>query len=97
MSEETLDLYKMAERRMAMNEARRGLRIHLVVTIIVCIGLSALNFFVVSEFPWAVFPIVGMALGVWFHWNFGVRHGEQFMQRHQDDVEREAERRRTAA
>jgi hypothetical protein len=97
MSEVSLDSYKAEERRMALAEAHRGLRIHLAVTILVCIGLAMVNVFVASEFPWAVFPALGMSLGVWFHWNFGVRHGEQFVQRHQDDVEREVARHQNAA
>jgi len=86
------DLYKAEERRMAMTEARRGLRIHEAVTVLVCLGLAVVNVFFASEFPWAIFPALGMSLGVWFHWYFGVQHGDEFIRRHQEDIEREVGR-----
>jgi hypothetical protein len=92
MSRVTLDLYKSEERRMAMTEARRGLRIHAAVTVLVCLGLAGVNVFVASEFPWAIFPALGMSLGVWFHWYFGVQHGDEFLHQHQEDIEQQAER-----
>ncbi len=33
---------------------------------------------------------LGMSIGLWFHWYFGVRHGEEFMRHHQEDVEQKA-------
>lgn len=87
-----LDLYKAEERRLAAREARIGLRIHSAVTVLVVIALALVNVFVASEFPWSVFPAFGMGLGVWFHWYFGVRHGEEFLLRHQNEIEREARR-----
>jgi len=93
MSGVSLDQYKTEERRMAMTEARRGLRIHAGVTVLVCLGLAVVNVFVAPEFPWAIFPALGMSLGVWFHWFFGVQHGDEFIRRHQQDIERDAERR----
>ncbi len=66
--------------------------IHAAVTVVVVLALAVVNVFVASEFPWSVFPAIGMGLGVWFHWYFAVRRGEEFMLRHQDDVEREARR-----
>ena len=92
MPEVTLDLYKAEERRMAMTEARKGLWIHGAVTVVVCLGLVLVNILVAPEFPWAVFPVFGMSAGVCFHWYFGVRHGDEFMRRHQEDIEREAAR-----
>ena len=68
------------------------LRVAGAVTVVVCLGLVLVNIFVASEFPWAVFPALGMSIGVWFHWYFGVRHGDEFMRRHQEDIEREAAR-----
>jgi hypothetical protein len=92
MSDITLDQYKAEERLLAAGEARRGLIIHAAVTVVVVLALAVVNVFVASEFPWSVFPAIGMGLGVWFHWYFAVRRGEEFMLRHQDDVEREARR-----
>jgi peptidoglycan/LPS O-acetylase OafA/YrhL len=92
MDQISLEVYEATERRLAVHEARRGLRIHAAVTVAVAVVLAVVNVFVAPEFPWAIFPALGMALGVWFHWYFGVRHGEEFLTRHQQDVEREAQR-----
>ena len=92
MSRLPLDLYEEEERRMAVAGARRGLVPHTVVTVLASLGLAVLNGFVASEFPWSVFPFVGMSIGVWFHWFFGVHRGAESMRRHQDEVEREARR-----
>ena len=92
MGDISLELYKAQERMMSMREAHRGLAIHAVVTVAVVVGLVALNVFVASEAPWSIFPALGMSLGLWFHWYFGVRHGDDVMRQHQDDVERETGR-----
>lgn len=92
MSQVTLDAYKTEERRLTAREARLGLRVHATISVLIVIALAVVNAFVASEFPWSVFPAVGMGLGVWFHWYFGVHRGDEFMARHQDDVEREAQR-----
>ena len=92
MSQLTLEQYKAEERLLATREGQRGLRIHATVTAVVVLALAAVNAFVAAEFPWSVFPAFGMGLGVWFHWYFAVHRGEEFMVRHQDEVEREAQR-----
>ena len=97
MGEVTLDLYKAEERRLAVTDARRGLWVHATVVVIVAIALTLVNIFVTPEFPWAIFPAVGMGVGVWCHWHFGVERGEEFMARHQDKVEQEAKRHGLAA
>jgi hypothetical protein len=93
MAEMTLEQYKSQERQMAVREAQRGFRIHALVTAVVLVGLVALNVFVASEFPWAIFPALGMSIGLWFHWYFGVRRGDQFLVQRQHDIEVEATRR----
>lgn len=93
MGDVTLDLYKAEERRMAAHEARRGIRVHAFVTVVVILALAVVNVFVAPEFPWSVFPALGMGLGLWFHWYFGVRRGPDFMARHQNEVESHAARR----
>jgi len=92
----SLETYRLAERRLAARESLFGLRAHAAITVVVCIGLVLLNVFVASEFPWAVFPVLGMAIGVGVHWYFGVRHGDENVLKHQRDVEVEAERLRAA-
>jgi hypothetical protein len=89
----TLEQYKVQERRMAARNAARGFRIHALVTVAVLALLVALNVFVASELPWAIFPAIGMSIGLWFHWFFGVRHGDELVARHQDEIEAEATRR----
>lgn len=89
----TLDQYKVQERQTSMRVAKRGFRIHAFVVVAVVLGLVALNVFVASEFPWALFPAVGMSIGLWFHWFFGVRHGDEFIKRHQEEIESEAAQR----
>lgn len=92
MGDVTLERYAAAERRLAGDEGRTGLRIHATVTVVVALALAVVNIFVAPEFPWAAFPAVGMGIGVWFHWYFGVRRGDEFMRRHQEQVKQEAER-----
>ncbi len=92
MGDVTLERYEAAEREMAVHDAGAGLKIHAAVTVIVVLALAVVNVFVASEFPWAVFPAVGMSIGVWFHWYFGVRHGDEGVRRHQEQVERQARR-----
>ena len=87
----SLETYRQAERTMAAREAKTGLRVHATITAVVCIGLVLLNVLVASEFPWAIFPVVGMSMGLAAHWWFGVRHLDETMTRHQDEVERTAE------
>jgi L-lactate permease len=97
VSEVTLESYKIEERRMSVIEARNGLRAHLVVTVIVCVALVVINVFVGSEFPWSIFPVVGMFIGVGFHWYFAVHKGDEYMRRHQSQVEEAAEKQPLAA
>ena len=88
----TLESYRLAELRMAERESARGLLVHSVITGVVSVGLVLLNVLVADEFPWAVFPVIGMAMGLTAHWYFGVRHLAETMTRRQDAVEREAGR-----
>jgi hypothetical protein len=93
----TLETYRQAERAMAAQEATTGLRVHAAICGVVCVGLVLLNVLVASEFPWAIFPVLGMSIGLSAHWWFGVRHLDETMVRHQDEVERAAERMGRAA
>jgi hypothetical protein len=93
----TLDTYRAAEREMAEREATAGFKIHAVITAAVCIGLVLLNVFVASEFPWAVFPVIGMSIGLLAHWYFGVRYGDRELVRHQQAVDDHANATRDAA
>ena len=90
MSSLSLDAYRTAEQKLAERDAVAGLRVHALVTAIVMLALVAVNVFVADEFPWAIFPLVGMTIGLVAHWYFGVRHGAETLERHQRDVERAA-------
>ena len=90
MAKLTLEAYQQAERAVAHEESRRGFTIHAVVTAIVCVGLIALNVFVASGFPWAIFPVVGMSIGLYVHWRFGVVKAEETVRQHQQSIERAA-------
>lgn len=90
MGEVTLEFYNAQEWNTAGREARRGVRIHAAVTVVVVLALVAVNVVVAPEFPWSVFPALGMSIGLWFHWYFGVRRGEEFMRHNQEDVEQKA-------
>ncbi|HEX7165570.1 MAG TPA: 2TM domain-containing protein [Acidimicrobiales bacterium] len=86
----TLEAYKRAEVTAAKEESRRGFTVHLVITLIVWAILIAVNVFVASEFPWSIFPVVGMTIGLLAHWYFGVVHVDASVQKHQRDIERRA-------
>jgi hypothetical protein len=82
----TLAQYEQAERDLSLHEAGIGLRIHAFITVVVWAALIPINVIVAPEFPWVVFPIAGMALGLFFHW-FGYRHAEADIRRRQADLE----------
>ena len=86
----TLEAYKEAEVTAARDEGRRGFTIHLFITLVVWAVLIAVNVFVASEFPWSIFPIGGMTIGLFAHWYFGVAHVAESVRKHQQDIERYA-------
>jgi hypothetical protein len=91
-----LELYQAAERDRAAVDARKGLVIHAAVAVVVSVALAIMNVFVAPEFPWSIFPFLGMSVGVGFHGYFGVHRGEEFMERHQHEVQAGAARRNAA-
>jgi amino acid permease len=82
--------YQRAEREVSITEARIGIGVHSAVTVLVCAAVIVINVVAAPEFPWSVFVVAGMALGLFLHWWFGYRHLEQMIQRHQIDIERRA-------
>jgi len=92
----TLRDYERAEGEFAKVEARRGIAIHAVITLIVCVALVAVNVFVAPEFPWTAFAVAGMPIGLGAHYEFGVRRLEQSLESHQREVETYALRARAA-
>jgi 2TM domain len=73
MREITLEDYKRADRQLEREQARRGFTIHAIVYGLVMTGLIILNLTVATEFPWAVFPLVGWGIGLTLHYLFGLR------------------------
>jgi hypothetical protein len=51
---------------------RPDLRTHALVTVLVSFVALAANFTLANDFPWSVFPIAGMGVGLWFNSSFGV-------------------------
>lgn len=88
MSTMDVERYQEAERNAAREEGVRGFRVHAVLTGLVLAALIVLNVTVADEFPWAIFPVVGMSIGLWAHWFFGVAHSDELMRRHQQEIER---------
>jgi uncharacterized membrane protein len=86
----TLSEYQKAEEAASRDESRRGFAVHLWITVAVWLILIAVNVFVAAEFPWSVFPVVGMAVGLYAHWYFGVTHVEASVRERQHEIERRA-------
>ena len=89
MSSIGLRAYQETERAAARQEGRRGFKIHAVVTALVLAVLVVVNITVASEFPWVIFPAVGMSIGLVAHW-YGMTHSDELTRRHQEDIERRA-------
>jgi hypothetical protein len=85
----TLAQYEQAERDITAHDSLVGLKVHAFVTLLVWAALIPINIVVAPQFPWVVFPIAGMAVGLFFHW-IGHRHVDADMSRRQDSIERRA-------
>ena len=90
MSDLTLKAYQDAEIAASRDAARRGFTIHLAISVVVWLVLIAVNVFVADEFPWSIFPVAGMAIGLFAHWYFGVTHVESSVLERQQEIERRA-------
>ncbi len=85
----TLERYEQAERELKMQDARVGMWWHAVVTLAVWAVIIPINIFVANEFPWSLFVIGGMAIGLFFHW-FAYRRVQEDIRRQQAVVEARA-------
>jgi hypothetical protein len=92
----TAEEYRQAEFGFTLAESRRGFRIHAAVYAVVITGLIVLNSLLIAytdaDFPWVVFPLVGWAIGLTFHYVYGVRRAGNAIRARQHDVEAYAER-----
>ncbi|HZC69056.1 MAG TPA: 2TM domain-containing protein [Jatrophihabitans sp.] len=84
-----LEQYERAEREIALREASIGLRVHALVTLVVWAVLIPINIVVASDFPWSIFVVLGMGIGLFFHW-FGYRHAEADVTKRQQRIETRA-------
>lgn len=86
----TLERYEQAERDLAHDEARVGVIVHGVITVLVSIALVVINITVASEFPWSAFAVGGMAIGLAAHWWFGYQKFDEQMTAQQHKIEARA-------
>lgn len=86
----TLERYEQAERDLAHDEARTGLTVHGVVTVLVSVGLVIVNIVVAPEFPWSAFAVGGMVIGFAAHWWFGFQKLDDQLTAQQHKVEERA-------
>ena len=97
----TTDQYKKAEFEYTLAEAQRGFKIHAVVYGLVMTGLIVLNVLLIAftdtNFPWAVFPLVGWGIGLTFHYVDAFRRRGAAIRARQETIERYAKRPRVAA
>ena len=91
MASISLDAYEQAERTLAEVEARRGITVHAIITLIVSIALIAVNVFFADEFPWSAFAVAGMLIGLGFHYYYGFLHARGNVEAHQRQIEAEAQ------
>lgn len=62
--------------RKRKEEERKGFRIHTTVYICVTVLLFVINLVVSPEFMWFLFPLVGMGIGLAFHYFIGIKKGK---------------------
>jgi 2TM domain len=97
MREITLEDYKRADRDLEREQARRGFTIHAIVYGLVMTGLVILNLTVATEFPWAVFPLIGWGIGLTAHYLFGLRWADKAITDRQTRIEQRAAATKRAA
>jgi 2TM domain len=90
MREITLADYKAADQQLEREQARRGFTIHAIVYALVMTGLIILNLTVATEFPWAVFPLVGWGIGLTLNYLFGLRWVDKAITDRQARIEQRA-------
>ena len=83
----TLHDYEQAEQLIAHEEARIGLMVHTIITVLVSAVLVVINLTVADEFPWSAFAFAGMTIGLAAHWWFGYRHLDTEIATRQHKVE----------
>ncbi|HSK36351.1 MAG TPA: 2TM domain-containing protein [Actinomycetota bacterium] len=90
MPEITVEDYKQADRQLERQEARRGFTIRAIIYALVMTGLIILNLTVATEFPWALFPLIGLGIGMTMHYLFGLRWADKAITDRQARIEQRA-------
>lgn len=92
----TAEEYKRAEFDLALDDSRRGFKIHALVYAIVMTGLVTLNAVLIAftdaNFPWAIFPLVCWGIGLTFHYLDVFRREGRSIRARQHEIEEYAER-----
>lgn len=86
----TLHDYEEAERLIAHEDARIGLIVHGIITVLVSAMLIVINLTVADEFAWSAFAVGGMTIGLAAHWWFGYLHLDTELATRQHKVEERA-------
>ena len=97
MPEITVEDYKQADRQLERQDARRGFTIHAIIYALVMTGLIILNLTVATEFPWALFPLIGWGIGLTMHYLFGLRWADKTITDRQARIEQRAAAAKRAA
>jgi hypothetical protein len=97
MREITLEDYKQADRDLERQDARRGFTIHAIVYGLVMTGLIILNLTVATEFPWALFPLIGWGIGLTAHYLYGLRWADKTITDRQTRIQQRAAATKRAA
>ena len=75
---------------MEQQTAHTGMVVHALITLLVAIGLVAINVFLAPEFPWSAFAVAGMTIGLAAHWWFGYHELEESVLARQRSIETRA-------
>ena len=70
MEKEYTTAYKYAKAKKRV-EKIKGFYIHIIVTVLIIPVLIFINLKFVPSYYWFYYPIIGMLIGVFFHW-FGI-------------------------
>jgi hypothetical protein len=87
-----LNEYLRAEREHEARQARIGLRVHAIITALVCAALIIVNIVVAPEFPWSAIVVAGMGIGLGFHF-LGVRRVDRATAEKQERITAVVQRR----
>jgi len=85
-----LNDYQTADRVLTREGARVGLIAHTIVTVLVSVLLVVINITLADEFPWSIFAVAGMTIGLLAHWWFGYRNLDSDITARQHKVEKRA-------